>query len=160
MVAWTPNGGIIAWNCLDNALTSEAALLRYTDSNNEKNKLIRCVAVELALFHDRGAMHGDLKSSNILIKNANSSKPKVFFTDVDAAKFYKYLPWHLRIRDLARLYAALYPFMDGADARSFMRYYLKNQSEDINIRQLIVSVQDRAEKKIWQKHKTELRRSF
>jgi len=154
MVAWTPNGGIIVWECLSNGITSEAALLRYSQSNNKKQKLkiIRKIALQLALMHDRGAEHGDLKSSNILILDVAGKDPNVYFTDIDAAKFYSYLPWTRRIRDLARLYAALYPFVSNPEVRYFMRIYLKNQSENIDIRQLIVSVRDRAEKKIIQKH--------
>jgi len=154
MVAWTPNGGIIVWECISNGITSEAALLRYSQSNNKKQKLkiIRKIALQLALMHDRGAEHGDLKSSNILILDVAGKNPNVYFTDIDAAKFYNYLPWPRRIRDLARIYAALYPFVSNPEVRYFMRIYLKNQSENIDIRQLIVSVRDRAEKKIIQKH--------
>ena len=154
LVAWSPLGGIIVWECLSNGITSEAALLRHAQPANKKQKLriIRKIALGLALMHDRGAEHGDLKSSNILILDVDGENPRVYFTDVDAAKFYSYIPWNRRIRDLARLYAALYPFISNAEVRYFMSIYLKRQSEDIDVRQLIVSVRDRAEKKIIQKH--------
>jgi len=153
LVAWTPTGGVIVWEHLSNSITSEAALLRYSQSNHRKQrmKLIRETAVQLALLHNRGAEHGDLKSSNLLILDVDGKNPKVYFTDVDAAKFYRHLPWARRVRDLARLYAALYSFLSSPEIRYFLRIYLKRQNEDIDIRQLIVSVQDRAEKKIIQK---------
>ncbi len=155
MVAWSPAGGVIVWESLSNGITSEAALLRFSESKNKKQRIriIRQIAVELALFHDRGAEHGDLKSSNLLILDVDGKNPRVSFTDVDAAKFYSYLPWTRRVRDLARLYAALYPFISNPEIRYFLRAYLKRQNENIDLRHLIVSVQERAEKKIIQKNK-------
>jgi tRNA A-37 threonylcarbamoyl transferase component Bud32 len=154
MVAWSPRGGFIAWECLTDGITCEAALIRLTETENysQRIKLIRKVAIELGLFHDRGAEHGDLKSSNILVLDIESKNPRVYFTDVDASKFYHFLPFARRVRDLARLYAALYPFVSNFEVRYFLRRYLKMQSDDINLRQLIVAVRDRAEKKIIQKH--------
>jgi len=154
MVAWSQMGGVIVWESLSNGITSEAALLRYSESKNKKQriKIIRQIAVQLALFHNRGAEHGDLKSSNLLILDVDGKYPRVSFTDIDAAKFYNYLPWTRRVRDLARLYAALYPFVTNPEVRCFLRIYLKQQNENIDLRHLIVSVQERAEKKIIQKH--------
>ncbi len=88
----------------------------------------------------------------MLILDVDGKNPRVSFTDIDAAKFYNYLPWTRRVRDLARLYAALYPFISNPEIRYFLRIYLKRQNENIDLRHLIVSVQERAEKKIIQKH--------
>ncbi|RLD09992.1 MAG: hypothetical protein DRI44_07225 [Chlamydiae bacterium] len=153
LVAWTSRGGIIAWESLSNAITSESALLRFSTPNLKKQKLkiIREIAAQIALLHNSGTEHGDLKSSNLLILNIDEKNPRAFFTDLDAAKFYNFIPWPRRIRDLARLYAALYPFVSNPEIRYFMRIYLKKQNEIIDVRQLIVSVRDRAEKKIIQK---------
>jgi len=154
LVAWSERGGFIVWECLSAGISCEAALIRLTELGDDERKidLIRKIALEIGLLHDRGVEHGDLKSSNVLILNAYEKNARVYLTDVDAAKFYSYIPFSKRVRDLARLYAALFPFVSNYEVRFFLRRYLRLQSEEIDVRQLILSVRERAQKKIIQKH--------
>ncbi|NLF38676.1 hypothetical protein GX586_04480 [bacterium] len=159
MVVWTPRGGILVSEYLDGAITSEAALRRLPGAarQNERRALIRTVAAELAHLHDCAAEHGDLKASNALVTGYAPGRFGVFFTDIDAARFYTRIPWSRRVRDLARLHAALFPFAADADRRYFLRVYLSGISEALPVKALIAAIGDRAANKIMTKHGTRVR---
>ncbi len=151
LTAWSPRGSFIAHKFLSEVISIESAL-KNSNTKKQREKLIRQTANELALLHDRGAEHGDLKASNLLVSNFGDSKQEVLFTDIDAVKFHSSVPFNRRIRDLSRLYAALYPFVSNYEVRYFLRIYLKRQTEYTESRQIIIAVRDRAEQKIWEKH--------
>jgi hypothetical protein len=110
------------------------------------------LARETAFMHDRAVAHRDLKGSNLAVSRLASPDVRVFLIDVHPVAFYSYLPWSVRMRDLARLFAALYPFSTAVEQRYFLRVYLKYQTEPIDLRQLIIDVRSRAEEKLYQKH--------
>ena len=151
LVALSPRGSFIAHRYLSEVISIETAL-KNSKTDCQRKKLLRQNAYELALLHDRGAEHGDLKASNILVTNFDNCKQQILLTDIDAVKFYNNIPFNRRIRDLSRFYAALFPFVSNYEVRYFLRIYLKRQAENIELRQIIIAVQDRAEQKIWEKH--------
>ena len=151
MVALSPRGSFIAHKYLSEVISIETAL-KNSKTDTQRKKLLRQTAYELALLHDRAAEHGDLKASNILVTNFGNYKQQILLTDVDAVKFYNSIPFSKRIRDLSRFYAALFPFVSNYEIRYFLRIYLKRQTEIIELRHIIIAVQERAEKKISEKH--------
>jgi len=151
MVALSPRGSFIAHKYLSKVISIETAI-KNSKTDCQRKKLLRQTANELALLHDRGAEHGDLKASNILVTNFADIKQQIMLTDIDAVKFYSNIPFNRRIRDLSRFYAALFPFVSSYEIRYFLRIYFKRQAENLELRQIIIAVQDRAEQKIWEKH--------
>ena len=154
LVLWTPNGGFLVSEYIADAVTSEAAFLRAQAEGSlaRRRMLIHAAAAELGHLHDRGVEHADLKASNVLVTRVDSSAPEILFTDVDAARFYAHLPLSRRVRDLARLHAAFYPYLTNAERRYFLRVYLKQLTEPVSLRALIVAVEERAAGKIIAKH--------
>lgn len=147
------NGGYIAQEYVD-ARSIEAAL-RMCEADGARvyrEKVIRAAAREIGLMHDRGVAHGDLKASNVFVAGDVTNEVTIYLSDVDAARFYHSLPWHHRVRDLARLYAALYPFISNAESRLFLREYIRRHVTPVEVRPLIEAVQARAERKIHTKH--------
>ena len=151
LVAKSPRGSFIANKYLQNFISIETAI-RNSKTDLQRKKLLRQTANELALLHDRGAEHGDLKASNILVTNFGENKQQILLTDIDAVKFYNNIPFSKRTRDLSRFYAGMYPFVSNFEIRYFLRIYLKRQAENIELRQIIIAVQERAEQKIFEKH--------
>lgn len=92
----------------------------------EKNSLIRTIARELRMMHDRGIRHGDLKAKNILLADAPSEDQKIFLVDLDAVRVKRRLSLKDRSRDLARLNCS---FLDTsristAHRLAFLKIYL------------------------------------
>ncbi len=52
---------------------------------NREEKLNKQIAASIANFHNSGAVHGDLKWPNILVKINNTCK--IFFIDLDQSSF-------------------------------------------------------------------------
>jgi len=63
LVALSPRGSFIAHRYLSEVISIETAL-KNSKTDCQRKKLLRQNAYELALLHDRGAEHGDLKASN------------------------------------------------------------------------------------------------
>ncbi len=147
------DGGYIAQEYVD-ARSIEAALRMNEGGEGSafREKVIRAAASEIGLMHDRGVAHGDLKASNIFVTGDVAENVSICMSDVDAARFYHSLPWHHRVRDLARLYAALYPFVTHAESRLFLREYNRRHVAPVELRPLIEAVQTRAAQKIHTKH--------
>lgn len=154
MVVWTPRGGFLVQEYVPELVTSDFALRSLTVPAfaGQRTRLIHMLARETAFMHDRAVAHRDLKGSNLAVSRLASPDARVFLIDVHPVTFYTYLPWSARARDLARLFAALYPFSTTAEQRYFLRVYLKYQTEPIDLRQLIMDVRSRAEEKLLQKH--------
>ena len=154
LVAWTPTGGFLVQECIPDIMSCDNALrsLSAQAFPQQRRKLIHAMAREVSRMHDRAVAHNDLKGSNLIVSRVTAPDMRVYFIDVHPASFHSYLPWSARVKDLARLYAALYPFCSAAERRYFLRIYLKYQTEPVDIRQLIMDVRERAEEKILQKH--------
>lgn len=151
-------GTFVAQEYVD-ARSIEAALrvCETPKKRDARTAIIRAAAQEIGLMHDRGIAHGDLKASNVFVKGDAPHTYSIYLSDVDAARFYRAIPWHERIRDLARLYAALYPYVSNAETRFFLRVYMRYQLSPPDTRSLIDAVISRAERKIFTKHGIRLR---
>lgn len=87
-----------------------------------KRAAVAALARAVRAMHDQGLVHGDLKSSNILVQGGLES-PRFCFIDLDAARFT--VPGALRgpCRDLARLNAS-FPAGGLVSQRDRLRFLL------------------------------------
>ncbi len=72
----------------------------------EKIRVIERLAKTVALMHGRGASHGDLKATNVLIQAREDGPARFFFCDLDSARAGRRTSRRRRIRDLARINAS------------------------------------------------------
>ncbi len=72
-------------------------------SRAEKRACAARLAGAVRRMHDRGAVHGDLKAKNILVRHRGGMVQDIYFIDFDAARIMERVPLALRSRDLARL---------------------------------------------------------
>ncbi|MBM4311525.1 MAG: hypothetical protein FJ119_11355 [Deltaproteobacteria bacterium] len=88
----------------------------------DKNKFMRCLAETVAGLHARGIYHGDLKSTNILVRE-NDSSWDFLFIDLDRVSFSRPLTFERRANNLAQINASVAAVITLRDRLHFFRIY-------------------------------------
>lgn len=84
----------------------------------ERNDVLFRLAGELRRLHRTGVYHGDLKATNVLVKDGT-----FLFVDLDRVRFSEEVPERDRIFNLAQLNASLTPPLTRTDRLRFLRAY-------------------------------------
>jgi tRNA A-37 threonylcarbamoyl transferase component Bud32 len=88
----------------------------------DKKKFLRCLAHTIAGLHARGVYHGDLKSTNILARE-NDSSWDFLFVDLDRVSFSRPLTFERRANNLAQINASVADVISLLDRLRFFRIY-------------------------------------
>lgn len=105
----------------DSAITSEDRL-----------SIMKLVGSEIGRMHMLGCLHGDLKWSNILIRNSNG-KYECFFTDLDGSKIKKKLSFSHIFNELARFYAEMLKYnLNQEEQETFFKSYYMHCRHEIS----------------------------
>lgn len=93
----------------------------------EKKPLSFLVASRVAYLHQSGFVHGDLKPSNLLIKQEKHGGYDIYFTDLESLfRVSKIRPSH-RVRDMAALLSAFLGRTESFDQVRFFANYLRGE---------------------------------
>lgn len=88
----------------------------------DKKNFMRCLAHTVAGLHARGVYHGDLKSTNILVREYDSSWDFLFI-DLDRVSFSRPLTFERRANNLAQINASVSAVITLRDRLRFFRIY-------------------------------------
>jgi tRNA A-37 threonylcarbamoyl transferase component Bud32 len=84
----------------------------------ERDRFLGRLARDLRRAHALGVFHGDLKATNVLVRDGD-----FLFVDLDALRFRKEVPERERMLNLAQLNASLTPPLTRTDRLRFLRAY-------------------------------------
>jgi len=96
---------------------------------NVRKRFARCAAEYVALLHRKGVFHGDLKASNILVREAGAGREhpggwEMFVVDPGSVSFPRRITLEQRALNLAQLNSSLRMSVTKADRMRFFRRYL------------------------------------
>lgn len=95
--------------------------------SGQRKSLSLLVASRVAYLHQSGLVHGDLKPSNLLIREEKERGSDVYFTDLESLfRVSKIEPSH-RIRDLAALLSSFLERTEPFDQIRFFANYLRGE---------------------------------
>ena len=88
----------------------------------EKRKFISCLAASFRQLHDSGIYHGDLKESNVMIRELPGTWD-FFYIDLDRVYFNKKITLKKKIKNLSQLNTLLHNCITFTDRLRFYRTY-------------------------------------
>lgn len=115
----------------------------------DRRFLIIELAKFVAMLHNKGVIHGDLKASNILVKRHNRENISFYITDLASAEFNKGLTIDEMASDIACLDTSFGSEIPPRERLRFLSHYCKIiEGRDVNIRDLIKVVQSHSVKRM------------
>jgi tRNA A-37 threonylcarbamoyl transferase component Bud32 len=91
--------------------------------------LMSALGMLIGRMHRFGFFHGDLKWSNILVREAPGGMKEFYFTDIDGGRIKKVLPPYFVFKDVGRFCREMERYSMGAEGlRAFLSAYSRQQS--------------------------------
>jgi serine/threonine protein kinase len=90
---------------------------------DKKRQILTVVASLFHRLHSQGIYHGDLKGSNILIRERDEGTWQCFLVDVDSVRKRRRLSWIRRIKNLVQLCNSAGRYFDVGEKTFFLNHY-------------------------------------
>ncbi len=94
------------------------------DNRDKKTLLISDLAFIIGGLYNRGVYHGDLKASNIAVREERGAY-KFSFLDLDNVRFMKRISKRRMAKNLSQLFVTIPLLFDAFDRRDFLHTYLE-----------------------------------
>jgi tRNA A-37 threonylcarbamoyl transferase component Bud32 len=146
-LTWKQRNSFFLSSVVENSISLAGIYLR---GHFEPDKIAALLGRAVAELHTAGAVHGDLKWSNILLQEQEGNT-NIYFIDLDQSKLYKYPKISGMARDLARFYRnGLELSAEDWVTNTFFPEYLAMLSPQLRDTLDIDKIKDRAYKN-WRK---------
>lgn len=146
------NRSLFVSESLPDAVRIEDYLRQFSLARDARKRFVAHLACTLERLHKRGVYHGDLKANNILVRKGESQEPELLLVDLDGVKFRRRVSSRQRVKDLARLDAALGHLFTIKERLFFFQLYEKGEKEiSRNRKKLLGAITKLSQKKVLEK---------
>jgi len=127
----------------------------------DKKLLIIELAKFIALLHNNGIIHGDLKASNIVVKRDHPGGISFYITDLASVKFKEHPSMNDMASDIACIHTSFGSELLPGDRLQFLHHYCKRiTSFKMDIRELLKSVQNISAERLKKRERNHAGRYF
>ncbi len=139
------NRSYILSDYLDDVITLSSFFKKYSAINypDKSIEVMQLLGREIGKMHKFGCIHGDLKWSNILLKELDD-KYKCFFVDLDGSRIKKRLSLSEIIDELSRFYIEMLKYkLNSKEQEVFFQSYYKCSGLEIPYERVVSMVKER-----------------
>lgn len=124
-----------------------SSIFRHASSDispNQTMAIMQMAGSEIGKMHKLGCIHGDMKWSNILIKEIDE-KSNCFFVDLDGSRIKRRLSLSEIIDELSRFYVEMLKYkINLEDQEAFLKAYCSHNHPRISYKELLKRIKEKA----------------